>query len=71
MQGEAVSAQGNAYAENVNSYRSARKVMMVARGSDCFNFELYRSKNSLPFEDGTSLWKHFVEHGQFEGRTFE
>lgn len=44
---------------------------MIARGSDCFNFELYRSKNSLPFEDGTSLWNHFVQHGQFEGRTFE
>ncbi|KAL3163354.1 hypothetical protein ABBQ32_009743 [Trebouxia sp. C0010 RCD-2024] len=45
--------------------------MMQARGSDCFNFELYQSKNSLPFGDSTSLWTHFVDDGQFEGRTFE
>ena len=71
MQGEAASVQNNEYAAHTGAYRGARMSQMIARGSDCFNFELYRAKNSLPFEDGTSLWDHFVQHGQFEGRTFE
>ena len=71
MQGETASLQNNEYAAHIDAYRGARMSQMIARGSDCFNFELYRAKNSLPFEDGTSLWNHFVQHGQFEGRTFE
>jgi len=71
MQGAPITAQSNAYADHMGVYRSSRISVMTARGSSCFNFELYRSKNSLPFEDGTSLWDHFVQHGQFEGRTFE
>lgn len=71
MQGAPVTAQSNAYADHMDVYRSSRISVMTARGSGCFNFELYRSKNSLPFEDGSSLWDHFVQHGQFEGRTFE
>lgn len=71
VQGEPVNTQSNAYADFITAYRAARMTMMLARGSECFNFELYRSKNSLPFDDGASLWDHFVQHGQFEGRTFE
>ena len=66
-----MSVQHNEYEEHTDAYRGASIAMMQARGSDCFNFELYQSKNSLPFEDNTSLWSHFVQHGQFEGRTFE
>ena len=71
MQGEPANTQSNAYADHLDVYRSARMAIMLARGSNCFNFELYRSKNELPFEDGTRLWDHFVQHGQFEGRPFE
>lgn len=71
MQGEALSVQHNEYEAHTKAYRGARIAMMQARGSDCFNFELYQSKNSLPFGDSTSLWTHFVDDGQFEGRTFE
>ncbi|KAA6422349.1 MAG: hypothetical protein FRX49_07819, partial [Trebouxia sp. A1-2] len=71
FKGAPITAQSNAYADHMGVYRNARISVMAARGSGCFNFELYRSKNSLPFEDGTSLWDHFVQHGQFEGRTFE
>ena len=71
MQGESANTYSNAYAEHMAAYRSARTTMMLARGSECFNFELYRSKNALPFDDGASLWDHYVKHGQFEGRAFE
>ena len=63
LQGAPITVQSNAYADHTEVYRSSRISVMAARGSGCFNFE--------PFEDGTSLWSHFVQHGQFEGRTFE
>lgn len=66
-----MTVQSNVYADHTAVYRSSRIAAMTARGSDCFNFELYRIKNALPFEDGNSLWSHFVQHGQFEGRTFQ
>ena len=63
--------QNNMYADAVKAYKLARIAMMMERASDCFNYELHRSKNSLPFQDGKILWKHPVQHGQLEERTFE
>ena len=71
MQGISEMVQSNAYVDHTDAYRSLRKTTMTFQGSGCFNFELYRSKNILPFQDEKSLWNHFVQHGQFEGRTFE
>ena len=71
MQGETAGIENNEYATYTESYRGVRVSMMTDRGSNCFNFEMYKTMNSLPFEDRAGLWNHFVQHGQFEPRTFE
>lgn len=44
-----------------------------ARGSRCFDVELYRTHNAdlKHIRDPVQLWEHYVTLGQFEGRPFQ
>ena len=71
MQGAPITTQTNVYAKHTDTDRIPQIAAMTARGSACFNHELYKRKNSLPIGDDKGLWEHYVQYGQFEGRTAE
>ena len=52
-------------------YRLGKVFTMQQRGSTCFDFDYYRANSpDLPSALDAEVWRHFLEHGQFEGRLF-
>lgn len=60
----------NAYSSNLQKYKLHDVLIAKARGASCFDFEHYLLHNPDLRSLGrqSSLWKHFVQFGQFEGR---
>ena len=70
-QGVPGAINSNDYATHRASYRLAKVLVMRLRGSACFDFEYYRSRSrDLSSWPQAQLWDHFVQDGQFEGRSF-
>lgn len=71
LQGVPGAINSNDYATHRASYRLAKVLVMRLRGSACFDFEYYRSRSrDLSSWPQPQLWDHFVQDGQFEGRSF-
>ena len=71
FQGVPGAINSNDYATHRASYRLAKVLVMRLRGSACFDFEYYRSRSrDLSSWPHAQLWDHFVQDGQFEGRSF-
>ena len=71
LQGVPGAINSNDYATHRASYRLAKVLVMRLRGSACFDFEYYRSRSrDLSSWPHAQLWDHFVQDGQFEGRSF-
>ncbi len=71
LQGVPGAINSNDYADHRASYRLAKVLVMQLRGSACFDFEYYRSRSrDLSSWPQPQLWDHFVQDGQFEGRSF-
>lgn len=61
----------NEYTAKKTELRNMKILNMRARGSACFDFDFYRSKNpDLPVWGHETMWEHFVTSGQHEGRVF-
>ena len=74
-----LSDQGAPSAINTNALtpdrlgaRIGQILHMILRGSDCFDFDYYKSENwFIPLNRSKdSIWNEFVEQGQFLGGKF-
>lgn len=62
----------NRYVTDVAVYKLPEVLAAAARGIDCFDCKFYADYNAdLPASfDCLSLFDHYVNNGQFEGRPF-
>lgn len=61
----------NDYVSSKQRYRLERMFTMQLRGGFCFDHPYYRDHSKdLQGRSDQDSWRHFVEHGQFEGRLF-
>jgi hypothetical protein len=63
----------NIWKSNPWPLKAAKIAYSRARGSRCFDVELYRTHNAdlKHIRDPVQLWEHYVTLGQFEGRPFQ
>ena len=71
LQGAPGTVNANDYDLFRERYRLGKVFTMQQRGSTCFDFDYYRAHSpDLPSALDAEVWRHFLEHGQFEGRLF-